>query len=91
MIDQKGCPGLPISCWVGELDIDDPKFSGDVRNSHNHYTTTLMVTCPRVGLVKKSSSCKRNDNTSKNEEATIWILLKLGSHKPMNGENVSTV
>jgi hypothetical protein len=43
MIDQKGCPDLLISCWVGELDIDDPKFSGDVRNSHNHYTTTLML------------------------------------------------
>jgi hypothetical protein len=40
----RGRPNLPISCWGGELDIDDLKFPGDARNSRNHYTTALMVT-----------------------------------------------
>jgi hypothetical protein len=26
------------------LDVDDPKFPGDARNSHNNYTTALIVT-----------------------------------------------
>jgi hypothetical protein len=44
VIDERGCPDLPISRWVGELDVDDPKIPGDARNSHNHYTMTPMVT-----------------------------------------------
>jgi hypothetical protein len=43
-LHQRGCPDLPISHWVGELDVDDPKFPGDARNSRNHYTTAPMVT-----------------------------------------------
>jgi hypothetical protein len=36
VIDQRGCPDLLISHWVGELDVDDPKFPGDAKSSHNH-------------------------------------------------------
>jgi hypothetical protein len=44
VIEQRGCPDLLISHLVGELNIDDLKFFGDARNSHNHYTTAPMVT-----------------------------------------------
>jgi hypothetical protein len=44
VIEQRGHPDLPISHWGGELDVDDPKFPGDARNSRNHYTMAPMVT-----------------------------------------------
>jgi hypothetical protein len=44
VMEQRGRPDLPISHWGGELDIDDPKFPINSRNSHNHYTTAQMVT-----------------------------------------------
>jgi hypothetical protein len=39
LMEQRGCPNLPLSHWVGELDVDDLKFPSDARNSCNHYTT----------------------------------------------------
>jgi hypothetical protein len=44
LMEQRGCPNLSISRWVGELDVDDSKFPGDAINSRNHYTTAPMVT-----------------------------------------------
>jgi hypothetical protein len=44
VIEQRGRLNLPISRWGGELDVDDPKFPGDARNSRNHYNTVPMVT-----------------------------------------------
>jgi hypothetical protein len=52
----KGCLNLPISHWVGELDVDDPKFPGDARNSCNNYTMALMVT---NSCVHKLASTRR--------------------------------
>jgi hypothetical protein len=40
----KGCLDLLISRWGEELNVDDPKFPGDARNSHNHYTMAPMIT-----------------------------------------------
>jgi hypothetical protein len=39
-----GGPDLPISHWGEVLNVDDPKFPGDTRNSRNHYTMSPMVT-----------------------------------------------
>jgi hypothetical protein len=44
LIEQRGCPDLLISRWVGELDVDDPKFPDDAKISRNHYTMAPMVT-----------------------------------------------
>jgi hypothetical protein len=44
VMEQRGCPDLPLSRWVEELDVDDSKFPSDTRNSCNHYTTALIVT-----------------------------------------------
>jgi hypothetical protein len=44
LIEQRARLDLPISRWGGELNVDDPKFPGDARNSHNQYTTDPMVT-----------------------------------------------
>jgi hypothetical protein len=46
VIEQRGGADPPISHWGGELDVDDPKFPGDARNSRNQYTTAPMVTNP---------------------------------------------
>jgi hypothetical protein len=75
VIEQWGHPNLPISHWIGELNVDDPKISGDARNSHNYIlqygSDGYQLMCPRIGLAKKASSYKCNENTSKNKEAAI--------------------
>jgi hypothetical protein len=74
LIEQRGCPDLPISRWVGELDVDDLKFSGDARNSRNHYTTVLMVTnscVHELASPRRLALANATRTQAKNEEAAI--------------------
>jgi hypothetical protein len=79
--------GWRTRCWWSKIFRRLKKLPQSLHHGSDGY----QVVCPWIGLTKKARSCKCNENTNKNEKAAIWILLKLGSHKPMNGETMSTV
>jgi hypothetical protein len=94
LIEQRGCLDLSMSHWVRELDVDDLKFLGDARNSRNHYTTTPMISNSCVHELASSrrlalANATRIQARMKNQQS--GYLLKLRSHKSMNGEIVFTV
>jgi hypothetical protein len=77
--------GWSTQRWWSEISRWHKKFP----QSLHHVSDGYKLMYPWISLTMKASSRRCNENTSKNEEAAIWILLKLGSHKGIGSHSMN--
>jgi hypothetical protein len=60
----------------GDIGVDDMKFSNDVRNSYNHYTTIMLVTNPcKHELFSPRTNEKNKQEQKKNTISRIYLKV----------------